>query len=111
LRNEDEEADEAVAVGWADEVADTAAGAEGLSAGLVAGSPCAEEVSEGCGLFFPEEIGDSGEGGLGIVRTGGREPRTRGHLLMEEFCGDCGRELRFYSPDQINSHDKITQYV
>jgi hypothetical protein len=66
FRNE-EEADEGVTVEWAGEMEDTAAGAE-LVAGLVAGSVCVG-VSEGCGLFLPEETGDRGEEGLGIVRT------------------------------------------
>lgn len=100
MRNE-EDADEAGAVEWAGEVEGTAVGTEGLGAVLVTGSVCVGGVSEGCGLFLPEETGDGGEGGLGIVRTERREPQCRDHLLVE-FCGDCGRELRFNSPDQIN---------
>lgn len=100
FRNE-EEADEAGAVEWAGEVEGTAAAVEGLGAVLVAGSVCVGGVSEECGLFLPEETGDGGEGGLGIVRTERREPQSCDHLLVE-FCGECGRELRFNFPDQIN---------
>lgn len=95
-----EEADEAGAVEWAGEVEGTAATVEVLGAVMVAGSVCVG-VSEGCGLFLPEETGDGGEGGLGIVRTERREPQSCDHLLVE-FCGDCGRELRFNFTDQIN---------
>lgn len=100
MRNE-EEADEAGVLEWAGEVEGTAVGAEGLGAVLVAGSVCVEGVSDGYGLFLPEETGDDGEGGLGIVRTERREPQSCDHLLVE-FCGDCGRELRFNFPDQTN---------
>lgn len=69
LRNEDEEADDAVAVECAGEVEGRFVVTEGLlGAGLVAGSPCVGGVSEGCGLFFLEVTGGDGDGVLGIVR-------------------------------------------
>lgn len=86
---------------WAGEVEGTAAAVEGFGVVLVAGSVCVGGVSEGCGLFLPEETSDGGEGGLGIVRTERQEPQSCDHLLVE-FCGGCGRELRFNFPDQIN---------
>jgi hypothetical protein len=78
--------------------------AEEVAAGEVEGTVWVEglvasgfgEVSEGCDLFLPEETGEGGEGALGIVAQ--REPQTRDHLSMAEFCGDCGRE-RCISPD------------
>ena len=94
MRNE--EADEGGTVEWAGEVEGTAAGAEEL----VAASVCDGGVSEGSGLFLPEETGEGGEGGLGIVRTEW-EPQDRDHLLVD-ICGDCGRKMRSNFPDQIN---------
>lgn len=64
--------DETVAVERAGEAEGTAAGAEGFGASRDA---FAESVRvggvslEGCGLFLPEETGDGGEGGLGIIRS------------------------------------------
>lgn len=102
FRNE-EEADGTGAVEWAGDVEGTAVAVEeGLgTAVLVAGSVCIGEVSEGCGLFLPEETGDGDEGGLGIVRTERREPQSCDHLLVEDLRKDCGRELRFNFPGQI----------
>lgn len=112
MRNEDE-ADEAGVLEWAGEVEGTAAGAEGTAVGaeglgavLVVGSVCVKGVSDGYGLFLPEETGDDGEGGSGIVRTERREPQSCDHFLAE-FCGDCGRELRFNFPCQLH---KIRKY-
>ena len=107
MRNE--EADETGTMEWAGEVSGTAVGAGRLGAEFVAGSVCAGGVLEGCGLFLPEETGDSGEEGLGIVRTERREPQSRDHLLVE-FCGDNGRELRFNSP-RTDQHDKTRNYL
>lgn len=98
---------------WAGEMEGSAVGAEDLGAALRAvlgaGSVCVGGVSEGCGLFLPEETGDGGEGGLGIVRTKRREPQSRDHLLVE-FCGECGREVRFISP-RPHQHDKTAKYL
>ena len=83
--------------------------AEGLGAVLVAGSVCVGGVSEGCGLFLPEETGDGGEGILGIVRTKRQEPQSRDHLFVKVF-GGCGREVRFISP-RPHQHDKTAKYL
>jgi hypothetical protein len=77
----------------------TAVEVEGLSRDAFAGSGWVGGVSpEGWGLFLPEEMGEGGEGRLGMVKSEGRRPQTCDHLLTVEFCGDGGRKQRLDSP-------------
>jgi hypothetical protein len=71
LRNDEDAADETVAVERAGE-AEGSAGATGFGASRdrFAESFWVGGVSlGGCGLFLPEETGDGGEEGLGIIRS------------------------------------------